>query len=46
MPASIMAFSRSLELQAGPIVAMTLVFLNFLPVLRTLLACRFKTPAL
>jgi hypothetical protein len=38
MPASIIAFSTGSELQAGPMVAMTLVFLNFLRWIRVSLA--------
>jgi len=38
MPASIIAFSRGTVSQAGPMVAMTLVFLNFLRGFRAVLA--------
>ena len=37
MPASIIAFNTAGELQAGPMVAITLVFLNFLRGIRTAL---------
>jgi hypothetical protein len=37
MPASIIAFKRGVESQAGPMVAMTLVFLKFLRLFRVTL---------
>ncbi|MDH3535257.1 MAG: hypothetical protein OER87_05895 [Gammaproteobacteria bacterium] len=42
MPASIIAFNVGVVLQAGPIVAMTLVFLNFLRVPRAILGYQGK----
>ena len=38
MPASIIAFKRGIESQAGPMVAITLVFLNFRCLFREVLA--------
>jgi len=37
MPASIIAFKRGVESQAGPMVAMTLVFLKLFCLFRTVL---------